>query len=221
MARRQRAAAPPADEEDWLTTYADAITLLMAFFVMLVSFSKIDLPAFEEAMAGIKKELGREEAPKRPMFDLAQNLNTILEEVQIDQDEVETGFDESGVVIEFANNSFFRPGSAELLPRAKKILTGIAYEVAEPPYDLYFVDVEGHTDDSPIHTARFPSNWELSTARATGVVRYLIEVGVEPERLKASGYAEVKPKFPNRDLFGEPIPENQAKNRRITIRLHP
>ncbi len=213
--------APAAEEEDWLTTYADAITLLMAFFVMLVSFSKIDLPAFEEAMAGIKNELGKEEAPKRPMFNLAQNLNAILEEVQIDQDEVETGFDQAGVVIEFESGSFFKPGSAELLPTAEKILVEIAYELAQPPYDLYFVDVEGHTDDVPIDTPRFPSNWELSTARATGVVRFLISADVPPDRLKASGYADVKPKFPNKDLFGEPLPENRKKNRRISIRLHP
>ncbi|NKB56694.1 MAG: OmpA family protein [Alphaproteobacteria bacterium] len=220
MAKR-RGPPPAAEEEDWLTTYADAITLLMAFFVMLVSFSKVDLPAFEEAMAGIKNELGREEAPKRPMFTLAQNLNSILEEVQIDQDEVQTGFDSAGVVIDFESGSFFKPGSAELLPAAKKILVEIAYELSQPPYDLYFVDVEGHTDDAPINTPQFPSNWELSTARATGVVRFLIEADVQPERLKASGYADVKPKLPNTDLFGEPLPENRKKNRRISIRLHP
>ena len=220
MARRPRAATQ-AEEEDWLTTYADAITLLMALYVMLVFFSKIDLPAFEEAMAGIKKELGKEEAPKRPMFKLQENLDAILEEVQIDQDQVETEFDETGVVIEFESGSFFRPGSADTLPVAEKILPEIAYELSQSPYDLYFVDVEGHTDDAPINTPRFPSNWELSTARATGVVRFLISADVQPERLKAAGYADVRPKFPNRELFGEPIPENRKKNRRISIRLHP
>tara|TARA_Y100000588_G_scaffold203789_1_gene217608 strand:- start:337 stop:639 length:303 start_codon:yes stop_codon:yes gene_type:complete len=100
-------------------------------------------------------------------------------------------------------------------------LLEIAYELSQSPYDLYFVDVEGHTDDAPINTPRFPSNWELSTARATGVVRFLISADVQPERLKAVGYADVRPKFPNRDLFGEPIPENRKKNRRISIRLHP
>ena len=220
MARKRQNTAPEEDES-WMTTYADAITLLMAFFVMLVSFSKVDIPRFEEAMAGIKKELGTDEAPKRPMFNLAQNLNSILEEVQIDQEEVQTGFDEAGGVIEFSNRSFFRPGSAELLPTAQKILVEISYQLAQPPYDLYYVDVEGHTDDAPINTPRFPSNWELSTARATGVVRYLITSGTEPVRMKASGYADVKPKYPNRDLFGEVIPGNREKNRRISIRLHP
>ena len=220
MAKRPRA-APPVEEEDWLTTYADAITLLMAFFVMLLSFSKYDLPAFEKGIAGIKNELGLDKAPERPMFTLQQNLNSILEEVQIDQDQVETGFDDAGVVSEFESGSFFRPGSAELLPQAEKILLEIAYELSQSPYDLYFVDVEGHTDDAPINTPRYPSNWELSTARATGVVRFLISADVQPERLKASGYADVQPKFPNVDLFGEPIPENRRKNRRISIRLHP
>jgi len=220
MARKRQNDAP-VEDESWMTTYADAITLLMAFFVMLVSFSKIDLPRFEETMAGIKKELGKEEAPKRPMFTLVQNLNSILEQVQIDQQEVQTGFDEAGVVIEFTNRSFFKPGSAELLPEARTVLVEIAYQLSQPPYDLYFVDVEGHTDDTPIDTPAFPSNWELSTARATGVVRQLIDSGTEPERMKASGYADVKPKYPNRDLFGEPIPENREKNRRISIRLHP
>lgn len=212
---------PAVEDESWLTTYADAITLLMAFFVMLVSFSKFDMPAFESVMAGIKEELGQREAPERPLFNLAQNLNQVVEDLQIDPEVVESGFDELGVVIEFESQSFFQSGSAVLLPSAKKILIEIAFELEQPPYDLYFVDIEGHTDDSPINTPKFPSNWELSTARATGVVRFLIESGVAPDRLKASGYADVKPKYPNRDLFGEAIPENRVKNRRMTIRLHP
>jgi chemotaxis protein MotB len=218
---RQRQAKPIADDDSWLVTYADAITLLMAFFVMLLSFSEINPAAFESVMAGIKNELGKREAPERPLFNLAQNLNQIIDETDISPALVESGFDELGVVIEFESRSFFGPGSVVLLPEAKKTLIQIAFELEQPPYDLYFVDVERHTDDSPINTPRFPSNWELSTARATGVVRFLIGAGLAPDRLKASGYADVKPKYPNRDLFGEPIPENRVKNRRMSIRLHP
>lgn len=221
--KRRKTAEPVAEDEEWMTTYADAITLLMAFFVMLVNFSKIDIPRFEDAMAGIKKEMGmgRGEAPERPLFTLTQNLNSILENANINPNEAETSFDDQGVVVEFASGSFFRPGSVELLDSAKKLLSDVAYQVVQPPYDLYYVDVEGHTDDVPINTPQFPSNWELSTLRATGVVRYLIEIGLEPDRLKAAGYADVNPKVPNLDLFGVPIPENRAKNRRIVIRLHP
>lgn len=221
MIRRRRANTSSPEDEDWLTTYADAITLLMAFFVMLVSFSKIDLPRFEQTMAGIKKELGANEAPKSPTFKLQQNLNSVLQKAKYTEEEVEVSFDDRGVVVEFASKSFFKPGSAILLDSAKKTLTEVSYQVVQPPYDLYFIDIEGHTDDVPIKTPQFPSNWELSTARATVVVRFLIEAGLEPVRLKASGYADVKPKFPNRDLFGQPIPENRKRNRRIVIRLYP
>ncbi len=220
MAKR-RPNMPVEEDESWLITYADAVTLLMAFFVMLLSFSDVNLPAFESVMSGIQNEFGRREAPVRPLFNLAQSMNQLIDEAEISQNAVESGFDELGVVIEFESRSFFAPGSAILLPKAKKILIEIAFELEQPPYDLYYVDVEGHTDDSPIKTPQFPTNWELSVARATGVVRFLIESGVVPDRLKASGYADVKPKYPNRDLFGEPIPENREKNRRISIRLHP
>jgi len=220
MAKR-RPNMPVEEDESWLITYADAVTLLMAFFVMLLSFSDVNLPAFESVMSGIQTEFGRREAPERPLFNLAQSMNQLIDEAEISQNAVESGFDELGVVIEFESRSFFAPGSAILLPKAKKILIEIAFELEQPPYDLYYVDVEGHTDDSPIKTPQFPTNWELSVARATGVVRFLIESGVVPDRLKASGYADVKPKYPNRDLFGEPIPENREKNRRISIRLHP
>ncbi|MFT6582978.1 MAG: OmpA/MotB family protein [Alphaproteobacteria bacterium] len=218
---RRKLSEPVAEDEEWMTTYADAITLLMAFFVMLVNFSKIDIPRFEDTMAGIKSELGKDDAPKRPLFTLNQNLDSILENANIDPQDAEVSFDDQGVVVEFASRSFFKPRSAEMLPGARKILSDVAYQVVQPPYDLYYVDVEGHTDDVPINTPKFPSNWELSTLRATGVVRFLIEIGLESERLKAAGYADVLPKVPNLDLFGAPIPENRAENRRIVIRLHP
>lgn len=220
MAKR-RQNMPIVEDESWLTTYADAITLLMAFFVMLLSFSDFNLPAFENVMAGIKNELGKREAPERPLFNLAQSMNQLIDETEISLEAVESGFDELGVVIDFESQSFFRAGSAVLLPEAERILIEIAFQLEQSPYDLYFIDVEGHTDDSPINTPQFPSNWELSTARATGIVRFLIDAGVAPDRLKASGYADVKPKYPNRDLFGEPIAENRKKNRRMSIRLHP
>lgn len=73
----------------------------------------------------------------------------------------------------------------------------------------------------PINSAQFPSNWELSAARASSVVRYFIELGIKPSRLKAAGYADTKPKVPNKDIFNEGIPENRAQNRRVGLRLHP
>ncbi|MGE4221546.1 MAG: flagellar motor protein MotB [Alphaproteobacteria bacterium] len=208
-------------DEDWLVTFSDTISLLLAFFVMLVSFSKIDIPTFEKVQAGIKKEIGKQDQPQQPIFTLFNNLNAVLDGAPIEREAVQVGFDDQGIVIEFASGSFFKPGSAELLDAAKTTLDGISDEMTLPAYELYFIEVEGHTDDTPIATAMFPSNWELSAGRASTVVRYFIGKSLVPERLKASGYADIRPKLPNRDITGTPIPENQAANRRIVIRLHP
>ena len=222
MKRERRTYGGAGDEsEDWLVTYADAITLLMAFFVMLISFSKIDLPMFEEAAAGISEEVGKRDTTDRPIFSLLNILNSIVEDAEISTEDVESSFDDQGVVIEFASRSFFKSGSAQMLPKAEAILRDIAFKVSQPPYDFYFVDIEGHTDDIPIKTARFPSNWELSSVRASAVFRFLIDLSIAPERLKASGYADKRPNVPHRDIYGEVIPENQVKNRPVTIRLHP
>lgn len=213
----------PGDDEDWLATYADAITLLMAFFVMLVSFSKVELPLFEAVQAGIKEKLGGEVDSDKPIFALQSKINNVVQDTpEIPPDQIDVGFDDEGVVVDFASGSFFRPGSAELTEQAKLVLGKIKRELELPPYDLYHVDVEGHTDDIPIKNSPiFPTNWELSAARAARVVREFVTLGIEPQFLQASGYADTKPKVPHRDLLGEPIPENQKKNRRISVRLYP
>ena len=207
--------------EDWLVTYADAITLLLAFFVMILTLKDYDAGSREQAVAAIKENLGAQENVATPMFSLMNNLNSILDGAEIQRDQYEVGFDKDGVVLELSSKAFFASGRATLLPEAKEILRGVVEEMEGPTYEAYFIDIEGHTDDVPINSARFPSNWELSASRAASVVRYFIELGVKPTRLKAAGYADTKPKAPNTDLFDEGIPENRAQNRRVGLRLHP
>ncbi|RED49841.1 OmpA/MotB family protein [Aestuariispira insulae] len=222
MARRRKEESGSDDSEDWMTTYADAITLLMAFFVMLVSFSKVDLKVFEEVQAGIEEAIGGNVDSERPIFTLQANISQIMDATpDIPPEDVDVGFDDNGVVIDFGSGSFFKPGTAELTEAATKVLGRIKRELEEPPYDLFEIDVEGHTDNDPVNTPRFPSNWELSAGRAATVVRYLIDLGAPSDRLKASGFAETRPKFPNEDVLGNPLPENKKKNRRVSIRLYP
>ena len=222
MARRKKDSGGDEDSEDWMTTYADAITLLMAFFVMLVSFSKVDLKMFEDVQSGIEEAVGGVVDSERPIFSLQANISAImLDTPELPPDQVEVGFDDNGVVIDFGSGSFFKPGTAELTEAATLILGKIKRELEEPPYDLFEIDVEGHTDNDPISSPRFPSNWELSAGRAATVVRYLIELGIPSNRLKASGFAETRPKYQNEDVLGNPIPENKKKNRRVSVRLYP
>jgi chemotaxis protein MotB len=221
LRRERRTYASDDESDDWLVTYADAITLLIAFFVMLILFSKIDLPMFEEAAAGISKEVGKRDDSSPPIFSLLNNLNSIVEDAAISTEDVELSFDDQGVVIEFSSRSFFKSGAATMLPKAEVLLRDLAFQISQPPYDRYFVDIEGHTDDVLISTSRFPSNWELSSVRASAVVRFLIDLSIALERLKSTGYVDKRPKVPHRDIYGEVILENQIKKRRVTIRLHP
>lgn len=215
---RWRKTSPPAEEE-WLLTYADMVTLLLAFFVMLASISKVDMVMFEKVQAGLAREIGKREA-RKPLQELKDTLHRTVKEAGV-EDKVGIGSDDDGIMVEFAAAPYYPAGSAELLPEARPGLLKVAETLSHPLYEGFRVEVQGHTDDSPIRTAQFPSNWELSAARATAVVRLFAEAGIAPTRMAAIGYADVIPKAPNRDRDGLPIAENQAMNRRIVVRIYP
>jgi len=212
---------PPIEEqedEEWLLTYADAITLLMAFFVMLVSFSKIDLPTFEEVMAGIKDEIGKTETVSTTT-QMKEELETAVFEKQAEK-VVSVQKTDRGITIEMAAGAFFFPGTATLRPEALPILESMSVTFAREKFKYFNISIEGHTDDDPINTPQFPSNWELSAGRSAAVARYFIEIGLHPYRQSVIGFADTRPKFSNRDMTGKAIPENQARNRRVELLLN-
>jgi len=211
----------PDVAEDWLTTYADAITLLMAFFVMLLTFAEFDVPAYQEAAAAIANNIGQgEKDAVSQTQELKIEVEDIVFEMSADQ-KVDVSLDKKGVVIELNGGAFFQPGTATLIDQAIPVLEKIGLMVVAPKFQFYNVEVEGHSDDSPISTEQFPSNWELSAGRASTVVRFFENMKLERGRMKAVGYADTRPKVPNLDPQGQPIPENRATNRRITIRVYP
>ena len=210
-----------SDEESgdsWLITYADAITLLLAFFVMLVTVSKIDIPAFEEVQASIAEDLGQR-VVVRPTTLLKSQMAQVIDSLGV-ADAVRVDTDADGVVLEFAASAFYRSGSAQIRADARPVLETLARTLMSPRYSRFKVSIEGHTDDTPIKTALFASNWELSASRATNVVRLFIAEGLPPRRLRAVGYADTQPKVPNRNAVGAPLRQNQAINRRIIARIH-
>ncbi len=217
---------PPSDDGDdqdaWLLTYADAVTLLMAFFILLVSFSRVDVSTFEQVAAGIKDQLGKHEVTDedRPMSTLKVEMEDVVFAMQADQ-VVRVETDKEGVSIELDSSAFFRPGTADFVDAAYAVLQNMAAQVLAPKYEPYFIEVQGHTDDDPINTPRYPSNWELSAGRASAVVRYFISLGADSFKMKAIGYADTRPIYPNRTVDGTPIPENQSANRRVVLRVRP
>jgi chemotaxis protein MotB len=216
--------APPApkeevEDESWLGTYADAITLLMAFFVLLVSVSKVDLALYEEVAEGISKEVSKNKDRKSPMKELASDATDVVREMT-DGKALKVGVDDSGIVLEFDGSAFFLPGSAQLKPEAVTVVASISELVNSPQYLTFNMDLEGHTDDDPISTIQFPSNWELAAARASSVVRTMIDQGTLATRMRVISYGPTRPKEPNRLEDGTPLPENKAANRRVVMRIH-
>lgn len=207
------------NEEDWMTTFADMVTLLLAFFVLLASISKVDVVLFEQVSAGMAAGIGKRKV-ETPIEKVKTEMQEVVKSLKV-EDVVGIGTDSQGVTLEFASSAFFDPGSAELREEALPSLNKIATTIAQDRYKGFQIEVQGHTDDTPIATEKFPSNWELSSARATRVVRFFTDIGLEPARMKAVGYADTAPKVPNRGPYGEPIPQNQDINRRVVVRIYP
>ncbi|MBN8530495.1 MAG: OmpA family protein [Alphaproteobacteria bacterium] len=205
------------DLEQWLMTYADMITLLLCFFVILLSVSEPKQTKFEEMKKGMQSDFIKKQI-ESPFTSILQGFESIIENNHMQQD-MSVEETEKGLILEFNSASFFKPGSADLRDPVRPILEQVAVLLKGFEYEKYKIEVEGHTDDDPISTPRYPSNWELSTGRAAMVVRFFIEQQVDVTKLKATGYADIHPKVPNRDVNGNPIPENQALNRRVAIRL--
>ncbi len=220
---RQAAAHP--GRERWLVSYADFITLLFAFFTTLYAISTIDarkLHAMVESMQDAFRAgaLTAEPAPSaggvwtpgatggRPLGGLQERIVERLGRAIADR-RVEVGRDRRGIVVSISEAGSFASGSADLSAEARELLTDLGGVLAETDNQ---VRVEGHTDNTPIHNARFASNWELSTARATNVIAFLIETThARPERFSASGYAEYHPRADNT------TDANRRRNRRVDI----
>lgn len=221
MKRRQQNGGLDETEEDqeWLLTYSDMITLLLAFFAMLIAVSQTDIALWEQMKQGMRSDVAGKEKVETPLAEIKIDLDSLLLEER-NQGLVGIVLDKNGIVLSFNSSSLYNSGEATLLPSGERIITKVTQALNALGYYQFRVDVEGHTDNVPINTPRFPSNWELSVARASEVVKFFIREGVDAERLKASGYADTKPVLPHVDEFGRDIVENRAANRRIVIRIY-
>lgn len=204
------------NHEAWLMTYADFITLLASFFVLIISVSepkKDRMEALREGLSGFVKNM-----VETPFADTFNQIQLLIDENMVERD-VAVVQTSAGIEIELASSAFFQTGSAELMPEALPVLEEVATTLLGLTDQKIIVEVQGHTDDVPIATAQYPSNWELSAGRAATVVRYLITKGMDGSKMKASGFADVSPKVPNLDETGVAIDANREKNRRVLIKI--
>ncbi len=228
--------------ERWLLTYADLITLLMVFFVVLYSMSSADSTKWQQISAALEQAFNvdvmkgaaatslsdSQAAPAPPIDNLIQNnevpqvsrlqaaVQSVLDKAQQNGDsqqpQVTVGTDREGVVIRLSGSYLFDSGRAELKPNSFDLLDAIAQQLKLEPNDIR---VDGHTDSTPlVGSALYPTNWELSTARAVAVTRYFVDNGgIMATRLSAAGFGEFRPIVPNDTR------DHRALNRRVEIHL--
>ena len=264
MSRKREHEVEKENGERWLLTYSDLITLLMIFFVVLYSMSKVDAEKFQAVAESLNKALGggtsskielstnpagpslfqtgtpstkitapgKGEDPNNTAYTdptangenkNAGQGNVDAEKMSIDaikakldkfavdngiQTTLVTSIEERGLVVRIQETLLFQSGSAVITTQARAILEKISTVLAVVPNQI---KVEGHTDNLPISTAQFPSNWELSVIRATNVVQILQSDGITPDRLSAAGYGEYRPISSNNTDAG------RGKNRRIDL----
>ena len=225
------------ESAEWMATFADLSTLLLTFFVLLLSFSNMDVKQFREMLGsvqdafGVQKQIaGSVEAISSSPVELSMDQNDgagfaskpgenvdanaeMMEQIsqyvenQDLQDDVEVKNTPRGVIVRVKEGALYGSGSADLDEKSKKILdkiSGIHGKFADS------VQIEGHTDNQPMRSKKYPSNWELSTARAIAAMNYMSnEGGVDKGKIGVAGYADSKP------IDTNDTPEGRAKNRRI------
>ncbi len=234
--RRKR--AEHDNHERWLISYADFVTLLFAFFVVMYSISSVNEGkyktfsdslnvAFDQSASSSNVMPGqsaqgrilvdkstaqlveRQRRTQEQMKAVDKSLRQVMGPL-IAQGLVGVHQTKRGVVVEISASTLFKEGDEKLQPGAQETLQQVALVLSR---ENQSVEVEGHTDDVPIKTVRFPSNWELSSARASSVVRVLASYGVAEQRLAAVGMAA------NQPVVANDTPENRARNRRVLITI--
>ena len=201
----------------WLTTFGDAMSLMLTFFVMLFAATSLNKSKIEPALGSLRGALGIMQKTKpaivstplvvEPTQKIAQQISQFVISKGL-TGKVKVKLVRGGIRVSLASPILFELGKAELKQAIFPLLDKIAIILKKLPNEIV---VEGHTDNLPIHTERFPSNWELSAARAINVAKYLIKKGVSPSRVGVVGYADSRPIYPN------DTPEHRASNRRVEI----
>ena len=214
----------------WEVVFSGFVLILLCFFIMLCSFSSMEtskvsqfVKSFSLAVSifsgGLNFDQGEIMLPvsldiveaESQLANIFEEMKKIMDGYGVDGDVEMLEENEGGFVIRLADRVLFETGQGAIDLGSNHILTKIGSILAKTAYQIR---IEGHTDNIPINTEKFPSNWELSTTRAISVLRYFIDVhGISANRLSAEGFGKFRPIVPN------DLPENQRKNRRVEIKI--
>jgi len=242
MSRRKKKGLEPTEKSSggWIVTFSDLMTLLLTFFILLYSISTVSEAKFRQAAASLQSVLsgnpstmifnetpsGADSMPFDPVVpqpipnpveqpdfnaEIIEMYKTIKEFIQENglNADIEVTYNARGVLVNISEAVLFESGSSDIKNEGQTLLDTMAILLQTIDKDI---EVQGHTDNQPIQTSKYPTNWELSVDRAVQVARYFIQRhNIAPERLKAAGFAEFQPLAPN------DTPENRALNRRVNL----
>ncbi|MCP4448189.1 MAG: OmpA family protein [Myxococcales bacterium] len=229
MAIEEECECEGGSDAAWMATFADLMSLLLTFFVLLLSFANMDVVRFKVVLGSVRDAFGvqfehpgdmeaistsivamskEESSPTIKVIEEVMMLEKVKKIIKDEgmEDMMSAELDERGVVIRIKGHILFRSGEAELRDEGLKALGPVIKLAKAMDHQL---SIQGHTDDRPISTSKFPSNWELSTARAVATMRYLSSNALQPARMNVAGYANMRPLAKNTTAAG------RAKNRRV------
>ncbi|HKN18337.1 MAG TPA: flagellar motor protein MotB [Dissulfurispiraceae bacterium] len=205
---RRRDEDEPENLDRWLISYADFITLMFTFFAALYALSSVDKAKMAEFSGSLNETFKVIEKPIPQMDNQKIVLMEDIKKATGDLQGITVRNEPRGVVVTFSDSVLFASGSAELKPEIFAVLEKLSKLLSTVPGKIA---IEGHTDNVPISSSKYSSNWELSTARAASMLHFFIEKGIDPANYSIAGYAEFRP------LASNATEEGRQKNRRVEI----
>jgi len=205
---RRRDEDEPENLDRWLISYADFITLMFTFFAALYALSSQDKAKMEQFTGSLNQTFKVIEKPIQQIDTQKNMLMADITKVTGDIKGITIKNEPRGVVVTFSDSVLFASGAAELKPEIYSVLEKLSKLLSSVPGN---VAIEGHTDNVPIASSKYSSNWELSTARAASMLHFFIQKGIDPAKYSIAGYAEFRP------LESNATEEGRKKNRRVEI----
>ena len=231
--RNKKHEEEPENHERWLLSYADFITLLMIFFIIMYSMSEMDKSKYNELASVFSVEMGgggtgilkggngatdsetsvadKEATEEQKQEEVKESIDAYIDTSELN-DSVTTSIEERGLVLSFNDALFFDSGNAEIKVDQTEKFADIGELLNQPALKDSFIRVEGYTDSVPVSNPQYKSNWDLSALRASNVAQIIIkDSGIDPKRVSVVGYGEYRPKADNKTK------EGRLENRRVDI----
>ncbi len=204
----------------WLMSFGDLCLILISFFILMLSFSTVSQKKADIMREAVQPKQSKAVPSKADsLSSVSKRITTEIKRLKLDKS-AQVTFDDAGLAIEFKDGLIFSTASSAPNNEFIEVVGKVMKVIALTP-EKFHLKIEGHTDDQPIKSSQFASNWELSSARGIALMRQFAQRGVQEERMSVIAYAQTRPKLPTEGLSGIALQQARAANRRVVIRIEP